>query len=108
MGITLANLQDNRRTVEITFDELSFKVTYRPGAITPSFGTEDRDSQTWLIDVLLRLIASWDIFEDDAQTVRVPVTVAALSSDAFGVPLLRTLYDSILDDALAPKVRQAS
>lgn len=108
MGITLGNLKANRRKVTIEFDDIKFEVTYRPGAITPTFGADEKGDKGWLITMLCKLIESWDIFEDDAETVRVPVTAETLSSEAFGVPLLRMLYDTILDDALLPKAQPAS
>lgn len=110
MGITLTSLRENRRTVQIQFDEITFNVTYRPGSITPDFGAAEKADKTkpWLVDMLLRLIDTWDIFEDDAQTVRVPITAEMLGSEAFGVPLLRVMYDAILDDAFLPKASRAS
>jgi hypothetical protein len=108
MGITLGELKANRRAVTIEFDGLEFEVTYRPGAITPTFGEEERGDKTWLIQVLLKLIDSWAVFEDDEETQRAPLTQETLSSEAFGVPLLRAMYEQILDDALLPKARAAT
>lgn len=108
MGITLATLKENKRTVPIEFDELTFNVTYRPGAITPTFGEERANNKDWLIDVLLKLIDTWDVYEDDAQTVRAPINAEMLSSEAFGVSLLKLMYDTILDDAFLPKAPRAS
>lgn len=108
MGITLATLKENKRTVPIEFDELTFNVTYRPGAITPTFGEEQKGDKTWLITVLLKLLESWDVYEDDSETTRAPVSKELLSSEAFGVPLLRVMYDTILDDAFLPKASRAS
>lgn len=108
MAITLGNLRANKRTVTIEFDELAFAVSYRPGTITPTFGEEQNASKDWLVTVLEKLIDSWDVFEDDAETQRVPITKETLSSEAFGVPLLRVMYDTILDDAFLPKASAAS
>lgn len=92
----------------IEFDGLEFEVTYRPGAITPTFGEEERGDKTWLIQVLLKLIDGWQVYEDDAETRRASIDEMTLSSEAFGVPLLRAMYEQILDDALLPKARAAT
>ena len=104
MGITLGDLRNNRRTVPVTFDGMTFNVEYRPGALTPTFGEEERGKE-WLIKVLLKLLADWEVYEDDAETVRAPITEGLLSSEAFGVPLLRAIYDAVTDDAFLPKAR---
>lgn len=103
MGITLTALKENKRTVAIEFKGVAFNVVYRPGAITPSFGEENAGNQSWLIGVLIKLVESWDVYEDDAETLRAPVNAETLNSEAFGVPLLRVMYDAILDDAFLPK-----
>lgn len=110
MGITLGELKANRRQVTIEFDDIQFAVTYRPGAITPTFGESEKADadKPWLIATLLKLIEAWDIFEDDAETARVPVTAETLSSGAFGVPRLKALYDQIIDDAFLPKASAAT
>lgn len=108
MSITLQDLRTNQRQLTIAFDDLAIGITYRPSAITPAFGTEERADKDWLVTVLLKLLVTWDVFVDDAETTRAPLDAATLSSDAFGVPLLRALYEQILDDALLPKARPAS
>lgn len=99
MSITLAALRRNLRTIPINYNGLEFTVSYRPAVITPNFGVSE--NQDFLVSALVELLDSWDVYADEAQTERVPLTAELLSSEAVGLPLLRIMFDAIMDDALA-------
>lgn len=101
MPVTITDLKNNARTVDLNYNGLQFSLTYRPGALTPGFGTDD--SQTFLVDMLLKLLIAWGVYEDDAYTQMTPITAEMLNSDAIGLPLLRAMFDRIVQDTLVGK-----
>lgn len=101
MPITLSDLKSNTRTVPCEYDGETFALTYRPSVVTPDFGVGE--SRTYLVDSLLALLTAWDIYEDAAYTVMTPITADVLNSDSIGLPLLRTMFDAIMQDVLPGK-----
>ena len=105
MSITLADLRRNLRTIPINYNGLEFTVNYRPAVITPTFGASN--DQDFLVSALVQLLDSWDVYADEAHTERVPLTAELLSSEGVGLPLLRIMFDAIMDDALVGGLRGA-
>lgn len=85
----MANLKainDRTRTVQVDLGEGDvLNVTYRPAAYTPEFeakvneGMDAGDRQV-LARMVSEIVTDWDLFEDQAQRRKVPLTVERLHS----------------------------
>jgi len=82
----IKSIEKRTRTIPVDLgDGDTLKVEYRPSAYTPEFemkvqggiDAKDRDALgKMLVDILL----DWDLYEDEAQKVKVPITVERLRS----------------------------
>lgn len=77
-------IEKRTRTVDVDLgDGDHLTVTYRPSAYTPEFemktqaaiDAKDRDA---LGKMLVDIVLDWDLYEDEAQKVKVPITVERL------------------------------
>jgi hypothetical protein len=72
------------RTVPVDLgDGDNLTVEYRPSAYTPEFemkaqGSIDAKDRDALGKMLVDILIDWDLFEDEAQKVKVPITVERL------------------------------
>lgn len=79
----LTAIVPTNRWISIDFDETPLRVSYRPASVTPRLQkavAEARDRQdidAGLLDPLCRLIASWDLTDDDEQPL--PITPDAIA-----------------------------
>ncbi len=82
----IASITKRTRDVAVDLgDGDVLRVTYRPAAYTPEFEQKvndaiaagDRDA---LGGMVMALIADWDLYEDEAQKRKVPITVARVRS----------------------------
>lgn len=87
---SLAALQKRTKTIKADLgDGDSLTVTYRPGAFTPAFedgmraAVEAKDPSA-LAKMVVALIIEWDLFEDDKQTRKVPLTIERIQT----IPML--------------------
>ena len=86
----IKSIEKRVRTVKVDLgDGDVLEVIYRPSAYTPEFemktqaaiDAKDRDA---LGKMLITLVVDWDLYEDEAQKVKVPITVERLRT----VPML--------------------
>jgi hypothetical protein len=117
MALTLSKIANNTSTVTIAVDGEQLTITYYPSRVTEktfaelqSFAnmSETKDVAAGfasLNDILARLIKSWDLYEDDEQTVMYPLTAERLAE----LPIiLRTqiiwaVMGDIRPEAIAPQ-----
>lgn len=126
MPVTLSQVADNTAKVTLQMHFLDsagedatsdLNVVYYPSHITESTFAHlqkfDSRDQTNLVEgfesmneVLASLIKSWDFFEDDAQTIMVPVTPERLASlpIIFRMSVLSGIMEDIRPETLAPQM----
>lgn len=121
MPITLAKIANNTATVTFAISdqpEDTVTVVYYPGHITEkvfstlqSFGQMNGEN---IMDgfekfnaVLASLIKSWDVFEDDAQTVMFPIDAGRFVElpFRFRMQLVNTIMGDIRPETIAPQER---
>ena len=73
------------RTVEVTFDGETVKVTYRAHVITPAFLAE----QLKTVEIIQRAVVRWDVVDDDGRELP-PAEIAEQLPTAFLVEVLST------------------
>lgn len=109
MALTLTQLIGNSSTVTLNVGEGTANVEYFPGKVTEktfaqaaAFGnlTDVASVEAGfasLNEMLVSLIKDWDLFEDDAETVKIPVTVERLASIpyTFRVALISAIMGDI-------------
>lgn len=98
MGITLSQIAANTATVSLTIVGSPITVTYYPNKLTDQLVAQ---VQSGAIDdnaLLTDLISAWDIFEDDAQTVMLPVA----RIDELGIPIKVQIAEALVS-AMNPK-----
>jgi hypothetical protein len=91
MSLTLAQMVGNSATVSFGYGGGTANIEYFPGKVTEktfglaaSFGniTDEASVQTGfqaLNEMLIDLIKSWDLFEDEAETQPIPLTMERLA-----------------------------
>jgi hypothetical protein len=98
------------RTVPVDLgDGDTLNVVYRPSAYTPEFemktqaaiDAKDRDA---LGKMLVDIVIEWDLYEDEAQKVKVPITVERLRT--LPMIILAPVMESVGGD-LSPNRRSA-
>ena len=113
MPVTLNEIASNTASVTIPVGEKTVTVVYYPGRITEKamaqmrvFSTMNADNAeaayAGFNDMLARIIKSWDIFEDDEQTVMFPLEPDRLSE----VPIQFRIQveNAIVQDIFPPEV----
>jgi hypothetical protein len=100
---SLGQLVEPTRPLVVTFGAADLTLAYRPSAVTPRFqkavaaAQRDGDLDALILEPLCRLIANWDLTDEDGTPV-------ALTPDALAdlpVPVLVGLMTAIGED-MAP------
>lgn len=87
----LSELTAATRTIAVSYLTYTLNVTYRPGVMTPDeddriqAARETNTATDALIDLMSRLLAAWDVVDDDDKPL--PVTPALLRSMPSGLLL---------------------
>ena len=99
----LTQLVDATRTVSVPFGAVTLAVVYRPGVVTPrlqkaiSQAQRESDIDAGLLMPMAELIASWDLTDDDGETIK---TTPDALSDVPAAVLLAIL--SAIGEDMAP------
>src|SRR5256885_9279681 len=107
MRISFTQIASNTATVTITVGEHSVHITYYPGRVTErsiavmyAFGSTDADTLAAnyraFNQMLVSLIKSWDVYEDEEETVMFPLDVERLSE--LPVSFRMAIANAILED----------
>ena len=120
MPISLSSIASNQATVTFRYGEDSVSVVYFPGRVTEKtladlqgFASLTTDNVVGgfgsLNETLAHLIASWDVYEDDAQTVMFPLDAGRLSElpIPFRTQVLQAIMGDIRPEAMAPQVQNS-
>src|SRR6266699_199883 len=120
MPLTLSQIAKNTASVTLHVDEETVTVVYFPGRVTEkaiaqmqSFATMDESSIVagfaGFNEILAHLIKSWDIFEDDEQTVMFPLDPKRLAElpVGFRLDVINAIMSDIRPETMAPQMNGA-
>ena len=115
MPIRISELRKETRQVDIEWDGETVKVEYRPGAVTAqmqmaaaSMANIGNDPQRVVeslgdyVQAMARLIATWDILDDDGQ----PLPVTPELVEALPLPFVYAVFGGIMG-AYSPNAKSA-
>ena len=105
----LGQLVEATKRLVVAFGDVELKIQYRPSAVTPRFqkavarAQAEGDMDALMLDPLCRLLASWDLTDDDGALVPIePDSLADLP-----VPILVGLMTAIAEDMAPDPTRRA-
>ncbi|SRR5258708_1724023 len=117
MALTLNKLASNTASVTLQVDEDTVTVVYYPGRVTEkamaqmqAFTLMDESNLVagfvGFNEMLAHLIKSWDVFEDDEQTIMFPLEPDRLSElpIIFRVNVVNAIAGDIRPEAMAPQL----
>lgn len=117
MPITLSKIASNTATVTLQIDEDTVHIVYCPAKITEktiaqlqSFGNLDaetfQEGFSLFNDLLATLIKSWDVYEDDEQSIMFPIDIKRLPELPliFRAQVLATILKDVRPEAIAPQM----
>jgi len=100
MGIKLADLTRDTRTIAVPVGEETLNVTYQPSWLTPEteeklhkLGESGRAGQS-LVSFLLPCLVSWDLLDDDGQ----PLPLADKTLRKLPIKLLSQIVQAVGED----------
>jgi hypothetical protein len=108
MPITFAQIQADLRTINVSYFEHNFSVTYRPSENTPRKNSaaqeleEGGDANKATIDTLCRVLTAWDVVDDKDKPL--PITAETLGEMPYA--LLTSIVQAIGADG-SPKPTSA-
>ena len=85
----LFDLMQEKRTIDVTYQDHVIPVTYRVNAVTPEFLAKNPDAVTQIKE----LVAEWEILDENEQPIS-PVKIA----DQLPVQFLNAVLEAILND----------
>jgi hypothetical protein len=97
MALTLSKLAANTATVAIPLDGDTLNIVYLPNEITEKVISEVVANTATAGQFLAQVIKSWDLYQDDAETIMYPTDAASLS--ALGIPVLTAVINGIVEDS---------
>jgi hypothetical protein len=116
MGITLSKIANNTASVAVQYVDDIVNVVYFPSHVTEKTFADlqnfsNTDSSNIIANfaqlnaLLVGLIKSWDVFEDDAQAIMFPLTVDRLAElpIMFRMNILTGILGDIRPETIAPK-----
>lgn len=121
MALTLSKIASNTASVTISVGEETVTVVYYPGRITEKamaqlqvFSTMDESNAmagyAGFNEMLARIIKSWDVYEDDEQTVMVELVPDRLSElpIMFRIQVVNAIVTDVYPpEAVAPQMNGA-
>jgi hypothetical protein len=108
MALNIAEVLGNLRTVNVTWQEQNFAVTYRPGVMTPRNSSEiaervDKgEAKNVIVETLSSTLVSWEIVGETGEML--PITQENLEKLPGG--MLLGISEAIAEDML-PKPKSA-
>jgi hypothetical protein len=89
MPLSFAQIQADVRTINVSYFEHNFSVTYRPSENTPRKNSaaqeleEGGDTNKATIDTLCRVMIAWDVLGDDGKPL--PITAETLGDMPYAI-----------------------
>lgn len=116
MPVSLSHMATNTATVTFSFMGESITITYYPGRVTERAiaqlqGFASLDESTLVAgfgafnETLANLIKSWDVYEDEAQTVMFPIEAGRLAELPIGfrMEVIGAIMGDLRPEAIAPQ-----
>ena len=116
MPITLAKIASNVSSVTLQFGEDTVTVHYYPGRVTEKLFAElnafsSMTEETMMPsfkafnETLSNLIKSWDVYEDEAETIMYPLDPVRLAElpMMFRIQIVSAITSDIRPESLAPQ-----
>jgi hypothetical protein len=94
--ISLSKLMEKTRTIPVSFDGVTFDITYRVHALTPEFFAKE-----YLWQQLPLIIVGWEIGDEEKNGEVLPVTEAICRR--LPTELQRSIIDACFEDARGPR-----
>src|SRR5262245_63155121 len=79
----LGQLVETTKRLVVLFGDVKLKIAYRPSAVTPRFqkavarAQAEGDLDALILEPLCRLLASWDLTDDDGQALPIEADTLA-------------------------------
>jgi hypothetical protein len=118
MPISLSRIAANTAHVTFAWDQDNITIIYRPGRVTEKIFAELEafnhlnadslmESFASLNDILVRLIVSWDVYEDDAQEQMFPLAPDRLRElpVLFRMEVLKAIMSDMRPEDVAPQTK---
>lgn len=105
MGISVGQIKKDQRPLTVDYGTEQVNIVYKPSEWTPAVEQEWEDSEGSSMETFLnflpKLITSWDVYEDEAQTKVLPLTYENLRT----IPsaLVMAFINAIGDDMVPGK-----
>ncbi len=111
MAVTLSKVTSKTASVTISVGEDTITAVYFPNKVTgnmlaqlPTDGMGGLESLQGINEALITLVKSWDIYDDDAQTVMFPLDMKRLGE--LPTSIMGEIFEAIMKDmrpnAIAP------
>lgn len=91
--ISVGDLSRDTAQVEVPWNDKSAIITYRPSVFTPAMEQQllklaKQEEQDYaasegsapVVEMVAKLVVDWDLYEDDAYTIKLPHTYEALNN----------------------------
>ncbi len=97
MPIKVSHLKKSTKSLTIDWDGEKVLFAYRPGEITPALSVEmtDEDTKAPLVFTLLKVLASWDVLDDDTMQ---PIEITEDVLMGFPSAFLNAILKAIIQD----------
>lgn len=119
MPISFAQIASNTATVTVKVGEHSVHIDYYPGRVTErsiaimyAFGSTDADTLAAnyraFNGMLVSLIKSWDVFEDEEETVMFPLDAERMADlpVGFRMSIANAILEDLRPEAVASQASQ--
>jgi hypothetical protein len=114
MGITLAKIANNEAKTSFQYEGETINLTYYPGHVTENIVADLQNFSSLnnsnvvssfksFNTSLASLIASWDVYEDEAQTAMFPIDASRFSElpIAFRMAVVGAIMSDVRPEAIA-------
>ncbi len=105
MPVTFKQIASNTATVTLQTEDGPITIVYYPNRLTGKMRAEIEAGHTTDHQVLAQLIKSWDVYEDDEQTIMFPME----RMNEFGLKFMQEVALAILRDyspnSTAPQIQ---
>lgn len=108
MSLTLSKLSKNRASLTFGYRGESVTITYRPDSLdNKTIADLDGDIETFST-ALPAVVESWDVYEDDEQTIMFPVDRASELGLSFKLAVMQAIMRDIRPEQTAPQQTKSS
>ena len=103
MPITFNQIATDEASVTLKYGTDSITIVYYPNKLTGKMRAEIEAGTTADYDVLSQLIKSWDVYEDDAQTIMFPIERMSEFGIKFTTQVVQAIAQDYSPNSVAPQ-----